>query len=217
MRAEIEAVVFDFGNVLTLAPLEHHTVELQRLCEMDRPTFELEYRRQRPDYDRGTIDGGEYWSRIMRSGGGVPTMEKIRGLIEEDTAGWTRINDPVVAWARSLQGAGVRTGILSNMPRDILERIVDRFEWIGPFEAKIFSCDLGVIKPESGIYRACLDALGLEGSKVLFLDDCPENVEGAKQSGFNTILFRNHFDALQDIRQNNWLPRKLTAAQQEDA
>ncbi len=217
MRAEIEAVVFDFGNVLTLAPLEHHTVELQRLCEMDRPTFDLEYRRQRPDYDRGTIDGGEYWSRIMRSGRGVPTTEKIRALIEEDTAGWTRINEPVVAWARSLQCAGVRTGILSNMPGDILERIVDRFEWIVAFEAKIFSCDLGVIKPESEIYRACLDALGLEGSKILFLDDCPENVEGAKHAGINTILFRNHFDALQDIRQNNWLPRKLTAAQQEDA
>jgi putative hydrolase of the HAD superfamily len=217
MHAEIEAVVFDFGNVLTLAPLEHHTAELQRLCEMDRPTFDLEYRRQRPDYDRGTIDGGEYWSRIMRSGGDVPTTEKIRALIEEDTAGWTRINEPVVAWARSLQREGVRTGILSNMPRDILERIVDRFEWIVAFEAKIFSCDLGVIKPESGIYRACLDTLGLEGSKVLFLDDCPENVEGAKRSEFNTILFRNHSDALQHIRRKNWLPRRLTAAQQEDA
>ena len=215
MHTEIEAVVFDFGNVLSLAPLEHHTVRLQRLCEMDRPTFDLEYRRQRPDYDRGTIDGGEYWSRIMRSGGGVPTTEKIRALIEEDTAGWTRINEPVVAWAQSLQSAGVRTGILSNMPRDILERIVDRFEWIVAFEAKIFSCDLEVIKPESEIYRACLDTLGLEGSKVLFLDDCPENVEGAKQSGFNTILFRNHSDALQHIRLKNWLPEKLTTAQED--
>jgi putative hydrolase of the HAD superfamily len=215
MHAEIEAVVFDFGNVLTLAPLEHHTAELQRLCEMDRSTFDLQYRRQRPDYDRGTIDGGEYWSRIMSFGGGVPTTEKIRALIEEDTAGWTRINEPVVAWAQSLQRKGVRTGILSNMPRDILERIVDRFQWIDAFETKIFSCDLGMIKPESEIYRACLDTLGLEGSKVLFLDDCPENVEGANQSGFNTVLFRNHSDALQHIRRKNWLPRRLTTARED--
>ncbi len=213
MHTEIGAVVFDFGNVLSLAPLEHHAAELQRLCEMDRPTFDLEYRRQRPDYDRGTIDGREYWSRIMSFGGGVPTVEKLQALIEEDTASWTRINESVVAWAQSLQSGGIRTGILSNMPRDILKGIVDRFEWVDAFEAKIFSCDLGVIKPESEIYRACLDALGLKGSKVLFLDDRPENVEGAKQAGFNTILFRNHSDALKDIRLKNWLARKLTAAQ----
>ena len=214
MHTEIEAVVFDFGNVLSLAPLEHHTAELQRLCEIDRPTFDLEYRTQRPDYDRGTIDGREYWSRVMRSGGGVPTIEKVQALIDEDTAGWTRINEPVLTWARSLQDAGVRTGILSNMPRDILEGIVDRFEWIEPFEAKIFSCDLGVIKPESEIFRACLDTLGLEGSKVLFLDDCPENVEGAKQAGFNAIVFRKHPDALKDIAQQGWLPTSLTVVQE---
>jgi putative hydrolase of the HAD superfamily len=214
MQTEIEAVVFDFGNVLSFAPLEHHTAALQRLCELDRPTFNLEYRRQRPDYDRGTIDGREYWSRIMRSGGGIPTTEKVRALIEEDTAGWTRINEPVVTWAQNLRSAGVRTGILSNMPRDILKGITDRFEWIDAFEAKIFSCDLGVIKPESEIYRACLDTLGLEGSKVLFLDDCPENVEGAKQLGFKSILFRKLANALQDIGQKGWLPRKLTAVQE---
>jgi len=214
MHIEIEAVVFDFGNVLSLAPLEHHTAELQRLCEMDRPTFELEYIRQRPDYDRGTIDGREYWSRVMRSGGGVPTAEKVRALIDEDTAGWTRINEPVVTWTRRLQHAGIRTGILSNMPRDILKGIVDRFGWIDSFEAKIFSCDLGVIKPESEIYRVCLDTLGLEGSKVLFLDDGPENVEGAMRAGIRTVLFRKLADALQEIVQQGWLPASLTAVQE---
>lgn len=214
MHIEIEAVVFDFGNVLSLAPLEHHTAELQRLCEMDRPTFELEYIRQRPDYDRGTIDGREYWSRVMRSGGGVPTAEKVRALIDEDTAGWTRINEPVVTWTRRLQDAGIRTGILSNMPRDILKGIVDRFGWIDSFEAKIFSCDLGVIKPESEIYRVCLDTLGLEGSKVLFLDDGSENVEGAMRAGIRTVLFRKLAAALQEIVQQGWLLASLTAVQE---
>jgi putative hydrolase of the HAD superfamily len=151
----------------------------------------------------------------MRSGGGVPTTEKIRALIEEDTAGWTQINEPVVAWAQSLQSAGVRTGILSNMPRDILERIVDRFEWIVAFEAKIFSCDLGVIKPESEIYRACLDTLGLEGSKVLFLDDSPENVEGAMRAGIRTVLFRKLADALHKIVHEGWLPPGLTGVEED--
>ena len=47
MSAEIEAVVFDFGGVLTLQPLESHLESLRSLCGLDRSTFDLEYKRQR--------------------------------------------------------------------------------------------------------------------------------------------------------------------------
>jgi putative hydrolase of the HAD superfamily len=113
----------------------------------------------------------------------------------------------VLNWAQRLQDAGMRTGILSNMPRDILRRIEPRFRWFDRFEVKVFSCDIGVNKPEAEIYRACLDALRLEAGKVLFLDDVPENVKGAERAGFRTVLFRSFDDALKQIAENDWLPK----------
>jgi putative hydrolase of the HAD superfamily len=214
MSTEIEAVVFDFGGVLTLQPLDHHVETMRALCGLDRPTFEREYRRKRGDYDRGTIDSREYWSRVMDSGR-TPVDPGILGsLYEEDVAGWTRVNEAVLNWAWQLQEAGVRTGILSNMPRDILKQIETRFRWFDRFEVKIFSCDIGVNKPEAEIYRACLDALQLEAGKILFLDDIPENVMGAERMGFRSVLFHNFDDALQQIADNGWLPQNLPVNQE---
>jgi len=214
MRTQIEAVVFDFGGVLTLQPLDSHLESIRALCGLDRPTFELEYRRQRRDYDRGIIDSREYWSRVIDSGGKSVDPAVLRSLYEEDVASWTRVNEPVLNWAFHLQEAGMRTGILSNMPRDILERIETRFRWFDRFEVKIFSCDIGVNKPEAEIYRACLDALRLEAGKVLFLDDIIENVKGAQRTGFRTILFRDYEDALRQIADNSWLAEKLLVNQE---
>jgi putative hydrolase of the HAD superfamily len=207
VSAEIGAVVFDFGGVLTLYPLDRQVESLRTLCGLDLPAFATEYKRQRYEYDRGRIDSREYWSRVIDSRGKPVDPEILRALFEEDMASWTRINKAVLNWAQRLQDAGMRTGILSNMPRDILRRIEPRFRWFDRFEVKVFSCDIGVNKPEAEIYRACLDALRLEAGKVLFLDDVPENVKGAERAGFRTVLFRSFDDALKQIAENDWLPK----------
>lgn len=215
MDAHIEAVVFDFGNVLTLAPLEHDRETLRQLCGLERPDFDREYARQRREYDRGSIDGGRYWSRVVGSNGRAPGPQTVQALIDEDTAGWTRINESVLAWALELPDAGMRIGILSNMPRDILQRIRNRLSWLDRFEVKIFSCDLGVIKPEAQIYRSCLDAFQLEGSRILFLDDSAANVEGARRAGMRALQFHGLGDALRQIAGSRWLPPELTSGREE--
>jgi putative hydrolase of the HAD superfamily len=214
MNGEIEAVVFDFGGVLTLQPPDDHVESLRRICGLDRSTFDLEYSRQRPDYDRGVIDSRVYWSRIVANREKTIDPVNLRSLFEEDVAGWTRINEPVLDWARQLQEAGVRTGILSNMPRDILVRIESRFRWFDRFEVGIFSCNVGVNKPEAEIYHSCLDELQLEAGKVLFLDDIPENVRGAEQVGMRAILFRCYEEALSQIAENGWLPANLLESEE---
>ena len=209
MSVQIEAVVFDFGGVLAWQPPDGHPESLRKICGLDRSIFDLEYRRQRPDYDRGAIDSREYWSRIMDSRGKPVEPGTLQSLFEVDTAGWTRINDQMLNWAGRLQEAGVRTGILSNMPRDIRTRIESRFRWFDRFEVKVFSCDVGMNKPQAGIYRSCLDELQLEAGKVLFLDDSPENVKGAEQLGIKGVLFRCYEQALLQIAENGWLPPNL--------
>ncbi|MBN2551914.1 MAG: HAD family phosphatase [Spirochaetales bacterium] len=201
----IDAVVFDFGGVLTLAPPHHHFETLRNLCGLDIETLRREYTRQRPDYDRGTIDSREYWNRVVDSRKKPAEPQVIRSLFQADAEGWNRINQPMLEWAFSLQAAGMRTGILSNMPRDILGWIEERFRWIDRFEVRIFSCDLGVNKPQPPIYRECLDALALQGDRVLFIDDRVENVEGAKRAGFRAVLFRGFEDCLGEISRQGWL------------
>jgi putative hydrolase of the HAD superfamily len=82
------------------------------------------------------------------------------------------------------------------MPRD-LRQIFRAEVWLGDFDVHVFSSDIGLIKPEPGIYRELLDALKLPPQKVFFVDDVPANVEGARRAGIGGMVYRS-FDELSD-------------------
>jgi putative hydrolase of the HAD superfamily len=206
MGKAIEAVIFDFGNVLTYPPLPESIHRLEELSRMERGALEREVWRHRPEYDRGTIDGMQYWFQVIKAGGGTPSLQQARELIREDVRCWTRINESVLAWALDLGGLGYKTALLSNMPRDHLKALVKRFTWIERFDVAIFSCRLGLIKPEAAIYQACLQELKTDADRVVFLDDTLVNVHGARSVGMQAIHFRSFEDTLKTLRELELLP-----------
>jgi putative hydrolase of the HAD superfamily len=93
----------------------------------------------------------------------------------------------------------VRTAILSNIPHDLLAE-VRKFSWLGEFEVKIWSCELGILKPDPAIYRACLDALGCRAERTLFFDDRANNVEAARDLGMEAHIFESANQAKAIVR-----------------
>ena len=88
----------------------------------------------------------------------------------------------------ALRRAGLRLGLISNA--DVMEVSA----WAdsplaGLFDAEIFSCTAGCVKPEPAIYAKCLDALGLQGDECIFVGDGSSNeLVGAKAAGMRTVL-----------------------------
>ena len=123
--------------------------------------FSRLYQRDRLELDRGTLTSEEYWARILEASGVQTSAELIARIEEEDSLGWTRINERVVSWSRELRAAGYATAILSNMPFDKLAymRKNPAFDFIDEFPVTVFSCNHRVVKPEAAIYRLCLDLL----------------------------------------------------------
>jgi putative hydrolase of the HAD superfamily len=103
---------------------------------------------------------------------------------------WLRVNPEALALAREIKAHGVRTAILSNIPHDLLAE-VRKFSWLDEFEVKIWSCELGIVKPDPAIYRTCLEALGCEPGRTLFFDDRPNNVEAARELGMEAHIFES--------------------------
>jgi glucose-1-phosphatase len=54
-----------------------------------------------------------------------------------------------------------------------------------PFHRTYLSQELGLMKPDPGVFKVVLDDLSLQGSRILFLDDNPECVDGAVRSGLD--------------------------------
>lgn len=59
------------------------------------------------------------------------------------------------------------------------------------FDVTIFSCVVGIRKPERGIYQIALNGLSMQPKEAIFIDDKEENVKGAGEIGINTILFKS--------------------------
>ena len=49
-----------------------------------------------------------------------------------------------------------------------------------------------VLKPDARIYNILLDRYGLEASECVFLDDTPENIDGAAAVGMKGIVFKDY-------------------------
>ena len=210
MKKSVKAVIFDFGNVITLPPIQTNIKRMQVACNLSAERFENEYRKNRPDFDRGKIDGREFWSRILKAGKVRPASEKLKSLIDEDIKAWTRINYPIITWAKSLRQNGYKTAILSNMPKDIGEHIIENFSWIKEFDVIVFSCDVGIIKPEFMIYQFCLKELGLLSGDTLFIDDSYDNVKAAEQIGINGLVFQSLEETARVLNNNYDVPVLMT-------
>ena len=88
------------------------------------------------------------------------------------------------------------------MPEDILDYIQNNFHWLESFDEHIWSCEVGVVKPDSGIYEYCLDKIGIPASECLFVDDSLSNVDGAIRSGLNSIHFRSFSQFAEELEGN---------------
>lgn len=210
--SKLEAVIFDYGGVLSLPQTEQHRRRMVGLSGLPGELFWAEYRRRRPAYDRGAIDGKTYWSQILAAGGGRADGRTITALVREDGESWSRINPGMLAWSRTLRAAGYKTAVLSNIPQDMLAYIRARHArharhaWLEEFPVRTYSCNLGIIKPEPGIYRRCLEELAVSPARALFLDDTPENVSAARALEMRAHLFRSLEDDTPALKQRYGLP-----------
>lgn len=202
----LEAVIFDYGEVLSLHQDGRHRARLLSLSGLSNGRFWEAYRRIRPDYDRGAIDGMSYWSRVLALPGSSLDPGLLAELVREDVDSWSRINQEMLAWSRTLRTAGYKTAILSNMPADNLVFLKEKHPWFEEFPVRIFSCRLGLIKPEPAIYHRCLEALEVPPASALFLDDTPGNVSAARALGMRAAVFRSPAETLPPLIRRYGLP-----------
>lgn len=183
------AVIFDYGNVLSLEQPKSAAEEMARLCHTDLQELEKHYWDLRLDYDRGDFDGSVYWRKVTERAGTTITAEEIEKLIDTDNRSWSHPNEDILRWAHALKERGVKLAILSNMPVDFRRFLPDGCRWLPVFDQHTFSCELHIVKPDAGIYEYCLNGLGVRPADAVFIDDRKVNIEAAERLGIQCIHF----------------------------
>lgn len=187
----ISTVIFDYGNVLCQPQPFEIIQEMAGLCGIPTPQFQASYYQFRHQYDLGALDGIGYWNAFGAVAGFQISESTVEKLIALDNRSWAEPNFPVLDWVTRLQTAGIQTAILSNMPVDMRRELSNLCYWLPKCDVEVFSCELGIAKPDPAIFEHCLGHLRVVPKEALFLDDRLENVKAAQALGLHGLVFES--------------------------
>ncbi len=108
------------------------------------------------------------------------------------------LNAELFTWFASLRPQ-YRTGILSNSFVGAREREQERYGFADITDVIVYSHEAGVKKPDPRVYALTGERLGVDPQDVVFLDDTPKAVEGARAAGWQTVLFRDTHQAIAEV------------------
>jgi len=203
-RMDLQAVIFDYGEVLSGPPDPQAHRNLLAIAGVPEEAFEKAYWAHRLDYDADILDGQTYWQTVARDTGVSFTAKQMGQLLEQDAIMWMNLNPAMIAWIPRIKAAGFRLGILSNMGFGVLDYMRPRFPWLAQFDYLTFSCNLGIVKPDPAIYLHTVKKLGVAPDQALFIDNLEKNITGAEAVGLHAALFQNVEQLQKDLSQRGF-------------
>ncbi len=217
---DLRALIVDYGGVLT-SPLqdtmtsfcEDDEIDLAALRRVIREWLGASYGAEAEANPVHALERGEIaipdfereLARRLTTHDGRPVESE--GLLGRMFAGFQR-QQPMFDVVRRARGHGLKTALLSNSwgmdyPRD---------EWDEVFDTVVISGEVGMRKPEPGIYRHTALRLGLEPAQCVFVDDLRPNVTGAAAVGLVGVRFVSAEQAIDELEQLFGLDLRGTAA-----
>lgn len=99
---------------------------------------------------------------------------------------------------RSIRDRGLRVALISNLASPY-KLAVDRLELESYFDVILYSCDLGIAKPNPDIYEAALSQLGATSECTLMVGDSQRSdVDGPMSCGIRGFLINRDGNSYDD-------------------
>jgi putative hydrolase of the HAD superfamily len=205
--SRIEAIVCDFGGVLTTPlldafvglqqqrgiPLEAFGAALARAAQADggvNPLFELE---------TGRLTEAQFVAKL-----GAALREELGREVDLARFGETFFehlhpNQELFAFMRTLDERGYTLAILTNNVREWEPLWRSMLPIDELFEFVVDSGFEGVRKPDPRIYEVTLNRLEVTPQAALFIDDTEVNCDAARELGMQAVWFRSNAQAIGEI------------------
>ncbi|MEL6723421.1 MAG: HAD-IA family hydrolase [Pseudomonadota bacterium] len=208
MRTDLQAVIWDFGGVLTSSPFEAFTrYEEEHGLPKDfvRSVNAVNIQENAwAKLERSEVNAEEFdvlfRDESLALGHEVPGKD-ILGLLSGNVR-------PAVVNALKTCKAHVKVGCITNnapvgkgagMSSDE-SKAAQVSEIMTEFHHVIESSKLGIRKPDPRIYALMCEALDVDPAHCVYLDDLCINLKPARAMGMHTIKVLNEAQLLQDLR-----------------
>jgi putative hydrolase of the HAD superfamily len=200
----IEAVIWDFGGVLTTSPFEAFArFEAERGLPagiIRRTNASNHWENAWAKFERAEVDL-EAFDRLFAAESLVLGAE-VRGRdVLPLLSGELR---PEMVTALRRVKARLKTGcITNNLPANVIGSTSGRSLYVAEvmalFDYIIESAKIGLRKPDPRIYRMMVEALGVDPKRCVYLDDLGVNLKPAREMGMTTIKVLDAAQAIAEL------------------
>lgn len=193
---KMKNIVFDLGGVVFARDPRKFELEFIKFFSYillpQMPRFWEEYDRGVVSYEQVVTDLAEY-NNCDRE---LADKNLRRSILTQEEIVATK------ALVADLKAAGYKLYVLSNMSLEFIE-FLRKTEVYKYFDGEVVSCEEHVVKPDAEIYRRLVERYGLDVSETLFIDDRKENVEAARNEGWEGFNFnpRNPEESCATLRE----------------
>lgn len=200
--SDVKALFFDFGGVLLqhMDGIDHQAIE-SRLGLPEKTLYNCLYRDSR--YLELHVGGCTHdeWVDSVRAAAFKHAGDQAEALMQAWQNAEHPLNPQMMALVRGLKVRGYILGIISNTIPGLEERLRESLpEFIEIFDIRVGSGDLGIAKPDEGIYRHALDAAGVAAEHSVFTDDMRKYADAARALGMHGFHFTGYPQFEHDIR-----------------
>ncbi len=138
-------------------------------------------------YEAGEVSTQEFYQHVCQQLGTTVDFVRFSRAVSDIFS----VNSPTKALVSRLAAAGYPLGLLSNTNELHWNHFTDGRYCLMPelFQVHALSFRLRALKPQLEIYRAAAALAGVAPERIFFTDDLPENVQGAREAGFDAVPF----------------------------
>lgn len=200
----IEAVIWDFGGVLTTSPFEAFMrYEMERGLPADtirRTNAENHLENAWAKFERAEIDAATFdglFAAESRALGAEVRGSDVLPLLSGD------LRPEMVEALRRIKQKFKTGCITNNLPANAIGSRTGRSLYVAEvmvlFDHVIESAKIGLRKPDPRIYRMMVDKLGVDPKHCVYLDDLGVNLKPARDMGMTTIKVLNAPQAIAEL------------------
>lgn len=190
MPTTIQAIIFDFGNVL----LEWDPRNVYRRYfpnddqAMEQFLQEVNFMEWNAQQDKGRkfAEGVAELSRQFPH-----YTELIRAYHDNWKDSIGRHFEGTVEIMKRLKKAGYLLYGLSNWSAETFPIARKKYDFFHLLDDAVISGEVGLIKPEPEIFELLLEKIGKPAHACVFIDDALANIEQAQKMGFVTVHFQS--------------------------
>jgi putative hydrolase of the HAD superfamily len=185
------AVIFDLWA--TLVPWDQEEAnrvydQMAVAAGVEEERFREAWVEQRKDREVRPI--ADYLRDLFSGLGVEPDLDEVLAMRRDWTKRSLQPRPDALETLAELRRLGHRLGLISVCSQDV-PHVWEESPFTGALDELVFSCDVGVSKPDPRIYEIACERLGVEPADCLFVGDgANDELPGAERFGMTALQLR---------------------------